>query len=199
MTANIECYTAVKPPRPRLALAFSIMLLAIVSLLAGGMTWTRSMRVFAARIQLPELGVSLRPPIGFLEGDAVNTRLGPARPFYLKTADGAEVSLVVRRVAVRPGENAQGVCKRVIAELAEPLPLWSLPFARRTVRGTESTLGGLPAVEAVDEKANSIHRAAVHPTKHATVVSLEIREGSLDEAVYRLFDRTCASVEFLDE
>lgn len=179
-------------------MGFSFMLLAVVSLLAVNMTSTRTTNFLGARIPIPELGLSLQLPRGTRLGTLVQTRRGPAHPFYFDVPERGELTLVVRSLEVGEGLDAADVCGMLLSDLNPRPGFWPLRFVRRKVHASKSTLGGLPAVEAIDDQASAMVRAAIRTTGLATAVTLSAGGQPLDESAYRAFERTCASLQFIE-
>ncbi len=190
-----ELWVTSRPAVPRRGLIVASVLFGVALLLAWQMAQTRSGRLLAAAVDSPELDLRFRPPRGFMGGDPVMTRLGPALPFHGVCSAGTDCEMVVRRLPRIADESAAQVCRRMLAEVT---PFWFRPLGRVTVPASEELLGPWMGVQVFEQRNQVLIRAATPSPDSAVVVTLTANRAKLGEADYRMFDRVCRSVVSLD-
>ena len=188
----IEIYAPTKPAIRHRALALSLALLLAVAALAGAMSWRRGDGLLAAPVGSPDFGASFRPPRNFSPGDPLPARFGSAYPFHGQTASGGIARLVVRRVEVASGVQAEAVCLEILRESRALVPFRGGWVGERS----RAKIGALEGVEVRNRRSGTVVRATVLQNGPAYAVSLTVDDGPLDPRLYRLFDRTCRSFEF---
>lgn len=188
----VEVHTAGKPVVPGRALLASIALLLSACALAAGMTWLRSGDPLGHRIKPPGWEISFRPPRRFQPVDATEWRVAGICRFVGLSRQGAMVALDLWRIDDAGDEEASTVATRVLrqyallqhGDLREPAATWS-----------EEAFGPFEGMEAVAPQGAIVVRAAIVDRDLAFAASLSVRDGLVDDHLYRAFDLTCRSIE----
>jgi hypothetical protein len=188
----VEVYTGSKPAEPRRALIAALLLLAAACVVAWTMAAGRSGGALAPRIKPPGWAISFQRPARFRVGEFVPTPLGSVYRFIAFTPQRVPVLLAIHRMTLAPGTDPRTACDRVLrAYLGPRVSLWSPP----AFTWFDKKLGSLSAVEVWDPLVESIViRGTVLPSGEAYAVILSVR-GRIQPELYRVFDRTCASIE----
>jgi len=114
--------------------------------------------------------------------------------FVAILGQAAAAELTVQRMELRPGADAIEVC---YALLSPHTSLLRSLLARPPERSVEP-LGDREATELRDTAIPMVVRAVVLSPGLVYAASMRVEGATLDESLYRLFDLTCRSVEFLD-
>lgn len=187
----VQVHTSGKPASPRRALLATMFLLLLASILAAAMAWTRSMVTLGPWIEPEGWSIAFRAPRRF-SGEFGLTSFGQAYQFQGRVTPQAVATLVVYRVEAAGAGDASDVCDRILSAYLIDLPPLSMSVQTRS----DTKLGAREAVEIWDPVADILVRAVVVRPGEAYAVSLSVRGASINPATYRLFDQTCASVEY---
>lgn len=189
---QVEVYSSEKPAVAGRALLAAILLFALVSGLALGMTLLRKEVRLAPRIRPEGWSVSFRPPKGYLMAPPSPTRFGVAVPFVGRSRSGGTVNLAVHRVQNTDSRDAKVICDRVLRSYVGLLmPLGSL--ARQT--RTDVKLGPFDAVEVWEPALGVVVRAAAISGGDAYAVSLGSPDAGDDAEPYETFELMCNSFQ----
>ncbi len=187
----IEVHSREKPAVTRRALLSAVALLALATALAATMAWSRTGEPPASRIEPPGWSISFLPPGRFHGLRSGLSTLEPVLVFGVRSATGVEAELdvhhLLRPVTVTPRE----VCDRVLRAYAVPPPhdRGMLPLT-----WFDKKLGAHDAAEVWDPQVGIVVRAMVLANGEAYAVAL-VAGASIDPETYRLFERTCGSIE----
>jgi len=189
----MEVYTGEKPAIGRRAWLAAVLLMVIVTTLAGGMTWRRSEDSLAARVTPAGWSISFCPPRRFQESELGPTMLGSAFRFRGWSAGGAAALLAVHRLDRWRVQDSLAACDLVLSAHVAP----TLPDSM-TTRETQfnKKLGPFEAVEVHDPFIGVVVRAAVLENGEAYAVSLGVDGPVIDDRSYRAFDLTCGSIMY---
>lgn len=189
----IEVYSGAKPARASRAWLASIALLMVASGLAASMTWRRSSRLLATRVEPAGWEITFQPPRPFESTGRGTSGPAEAYRYRLSGEGGASAQLAVWRLHASEGVTAAGVCELILqqAEVSWLRSLLGPPPTR-----FEDTIGNRTAIEIQDPATQMAVRAVVLESGVAYAVSLRVQGAAIDEGVYRFFDLTCRSVEF---
>lgn len=189
----IQIHNGAKPVLPRRTLAFSVLLLALTSMLAADLTGRRAGDPLGPTLTPDGWNLSFRPPKRFVPGDAVRTRIGDALLFYGPLEQGAAEALAIWRINEGIVEGADGTCTLLLGQFGSPSPD-AAPISGGTSNGTP--LGPLPAAERISRERTTVARAVVLATGEIHAVSLQTQGAVINDQMYRLFDLTCRSIEY---
>ena len=192
----VEVYTNEKPAVPHRAVVIAVTLLAITLALAGAMTWRRSGDPLGDRISLAEWGISLRLPLNFQAQASIPTPLGPAYPFYGLTDPGVSI-VVFPAIPSKEAGTSYDLCVRILSsggQGAEPTSLHGI-ISRATTNVDNKRLGPFLGAEVHDSTGGTVVRAALGRGGEGYAVALHVEPSGMNSRLYRLFDRTCLSIE----
>ena len=189
----IEVHAGKQPVVPHRALIVASLLAALTCGLAAGMVCRRSGAVLGMRHAPEGWGISFQPPRSFESAGEYETDGDTAILFRGVTYAGAELILVVQRIEVEPGVDPDDVARHIAGEYKRRQPFdpqWPGPARAIT------ELGPHQAIEIVDQQSGFVVRATLLQSGHALAVSLSTQRPTIDSRLYRMFDRTCRSVEY---
>ncbi len=188
----LEVYIASRPAIPLRAWLSSILLLTMVSGLAGWMSWSRSSDSLAARVEPEDWDISFRPPRQFKPLAADTAAPTYAIAYRTTTASGGGAELVFRRIEAAKNLDADEICDLILRPHASLLlAIFAAPPTR-----TIETLGPLDAVQVHYSAIPMVVRAIRLQNGYGYAVSLRVEGGPFDEPLYRSFDLACRAVDF---
>ena len=189
----IEVHTQEKPAKPARAWLAAAGLLLVAGALAADMTRRRSADPLGARIEPPGWTVSFRTPNVSEPGTVVQTVLGPVYQFRHPTQPG-RFTMTVQRLTPEASGTPLDVCFQVLRSRgAGPASLFDVQGPLPAILTKD--LGPLAGAEVHDLRSGTIVRAGVGNDGEGYAVTLNTRNASISPRLYRLFDRTCASVQ----
>lgn len=186
-----ELYTTSSPAAPRRTLLLCILLLLATGALAARMSWVRAGDPLGTLVEPPGWTISFRVPKRFQPADSMLTPRGPAYVWHSRLPRGGMASLLVVRVPSGPSADAAEVCRRFVGDYRS--------FADSSVNTVRippvsKPIGPFSGVEmSMTSPAVVIRATCVNPVD-AYVVITHVDNGQVDDALYRLFEATCASM-----
>lgn len=186
-----ELYTTSKPATPRRALFLSILMLLATGGLAAQMSWVRAGDPLGTLVEPPGWTIAFRVPKRFQPTDSILTPRGPAYVWHSRLPRGGMATLMVVRAPSGPSADAGEVCRRFVGDYQT--------FADSSVNTVRippmsKPIGPFPGVEmSLTSPAVVIRAACLNPVD-AYVVITHVDNGQVDDALYRLFEATCASI-----
>ena len=189
----VEVYTGSKPAKPRRALLAALLLLAAACVAAWTMSANRSGGVLPTRLKPPGWAISFQRPARFREGKPLLTPLRSAYPFFALTPERVPVFIAIHRMELARGTDPRTACDRILrADLGPRVSF----LDTTTLTWFDKKLGSLDAVEVWNPLIESIViRGTVLPSGETYAVSLRT-DGRIPPELYRVFERTCASIEY---
>ena len=190
----VEVYSPIKPAVPHRAVILSVLLLALVSLLAASMVWQRSGDDLGPRVGPDGWRASFRPPKRFFPGELIHGEKTAFLPFYSRGPGGTVAELVVWEIGVEGSVEPGVICTLIRTRYASQFGLAIL--GNRDVIAP-SRLGEVEGVEHRDPRGETVVRAVVlDGAGIACAISLNVKGERISERLYELFDLTCLSVEY---
>lgn len=188
-----ELYNVTVPAVHRRTRVSSIALLAVVTGMALGLSWTRAGQLLSDRVRPPGWPASFRPPAGFGHAETDATAVHASYQYVRRTPGGGLAVFEARHMRLEPRTDPLDVCRDALARRSGPL---QRIFGQGFRRPQRERLGGLDAVELMNGTETAVARATVLASGDAIIVSLTTNGVSLNRALYRVFDLVCASVRF---
>lgn len=189
----IQVYSSTQPAARNRALVVTLGLLLLCTGAAFTMSQQRTSQGGGPLIGGAEFGARFRAP-GLSEapqflvgGEGIGFR------FLMKTENGGEAVLRVRRITVDPDVSPQDVCVHVLRADANPRST----ARESTLEGVIARIGNANGIEVRDLNTSTIVRSVVLPGGVAYIASLAVIGSSVDKTLYRQFDRMCKSFEFV--
>jgi len=190
----IEVYGSQKPAVSYRAWLSSALLLAAACVPAVVMISGEPKDALAAPESPPNWEISFRPPHRFQPGDRVLTRLGEAYPFHGLAQRDAQVTLAVLRVEEVVDEHPRRICAAILQEHNAMRPFAA---SAAVAQSSAEKIGSVEGFQLIGAQGQTVVRAVVLSEGVAYAIFMHVEGGRLDPHLYRLFERTCLSVEYL--